>query len=79
VYSTNNFDFFKPKRGTMMIELGSTVKDKSSEFEGKVTARAEYLNGAPRIQVTAPGLHEGKPVAEWFDETAVDVASPPSA
>ncbi len=53
-----------------MVELGGTVKDKISKFEGVATGRLEYLFGCVRWQVTPRTLKkDGEPTeAQWFDE-----------
>ncbi len=51
-----------------MIELGSTVKDKVTGFEGIATGRAEYLTGCPRVCVEATKLEDGETKSQWFDD-----------
>lgn len=53
-----------------MIELGQKVRDSISGFEGIATARAEFLHGCIRIQVSPTKLQEnGQPIeGQYFDE-----------
>ncbi len=51
-----------------MISLGRLARDGFSGFVGRVNARAEYVSGNVRVGLVSSELHEGKVVAEWFDE-----------
>lgn len=53
-----------------MINLGSMVKDKETGFEGRVTARAEYLYDNTRVLVESVDS-TGRPVEWWYDENRV--------
>lgn len=51
-------------------ELGSTVKDQITNFEGVVVARTQYMTGCNRYAVQPRALdRDGKPI-DWhnFDE-----------
>lgn len=53
----------------MKIELNAKVKDTITDFEGIVTARAEYSSGRFQYLVTAQNLsNAGAVVEEWLDE-----------
>jgi len=57
-----------------MVKLGERVKDTISGFEGTATARAEFLTGCVRLEVTAGHLHEGAPIEpQWFDDGRLTV------
>lgn len=57
-----------------MIKLGSIVTDSVTGFTGKVTARAEYLHGEPRIQVSAMSVNkDGEILKYWFDESQLSI------
>jgi len=62
-----------------MIPLGTAekptkVRDKLTDLEGTVLARAEYLYGCVWISVLPKKLHDGKPLAEiWVDEPRLEV------
>jgi hypothetical protein len=56
-----------------MVQLGSTVLDSVTGFQGVATIRAEHLHGSPRIAVEGPG-RDGLPVEpQWFDEGRLKV------
>ena len=58
----------------MEIELGQTVKDKVTGFQGVVTGKAEYLYGCTTIGVTPKVGKDGKTAeAEWFDEPSLNI------
>lgn len=61
----------------MQIELGKTVRDVVTGFNGVATGRAEYLNGEPQIQVEAPVLGEDSSIigvaAVWFSASRLQV------
>jgi hypothetical protein len=51
------------------FELGQTVKDVLSGFEGLITGRADYLTGCNQYSVSPP-LKDGAWVdGRWFDES----------
>ena len=56
------------------IELGCTVRDRISGFQGVVTARTEYLTGCDRLCVAARELDKDGKVRDqyWFDEITVE-------
>ena len=59
-----------------MVKLGEKVKDSITGFEGTVTARAEYLYGCVRVEVTPAALKDGVPVeSQWFDEQRTSALS----
>jgi len=49
------------------IKMGSTVKDSVTGFIGVLTARCEYLHGAPAVLIEA--MIEGKPTILWVTES----------
>lgn len=59
------------------IELGATVRDVVSGYEGTITARYEYLNGCERYEVSGADK-DGKPEAWVFDVQQLVVVSPPA-
>ena len=62
-----------------MIKLGQVVQDKISGFEGVATARAEYLNGCIRFQVSPQTVDEKGKVQEAmrFDVVQLVEYKPP--
>lgn len=58
------------------IELGSTVRDVVSGWEGTVTARYEYLNGCERYEISGHDK-DGKPEGFVFDVQQCEVVAPP--
>jgi hypothetical protein len=58
-----------------MIELGVTVRDRITGFEGVVMGRTEYITGCTHIGVQSKKLSkEGKMQDwEWIDETRCEV------
>ena len=56
----------------MGIKLGDRVIDGLTGFNGVVTARAEYLNCGPRMQVERC-LASGQLLVEWLDEVRLKV------
>lgn len=55
-------------------EKPTKVKDRLTNFEGTVVARAEYLYGCTWIGVVSKALHEGRPIPEvWLDEVRLIV------
>ena len=57
-----------------MIELGSRVRDKITDFVGLAVARIEYLNGSVSVGVQRRELHDGKPVdVIWIDEKQLEL------
>jgi len=51
-------------------QLGDTVRDRISGYEGVVVAITDWLYGCRRITVQTPEMHEGKPV----DSQCIDSA-----
>lgn len=52
------------------FELGVTLKDKVTGFEGVVMVRAEYHTGCLHYGLQTRKLKDGKPVGwEWLDES----------
>ncbi len=52
-----------------MVELGDTVRDKITGFEGIAIEMATYLNGCVQFEVQPPINKEGKiPDSVWIDE-----------
>lgn len=60
------------------IELGSTARDRVSNWEGTVTARYEYMNGCERHEVSGADK-DGKPEAFVFDAQQIEVLAAPHA
>jgi len=55
-------------------QLGDSVRDSISGFEGVVIGITEWLYGCRRCGVQSTALHEGKPIsAEWFDSPQLRV------
>jgi len=62
-----------------MIELGQTVQDVITGYEGVVTSRHEYLHGCTRLSVQSRELRDGKPIeSETFDEQRLRVLNVPN-
>jgi len=63
------------------VKLGQVVQDSITGYEGKVTARAEYLYGCVQVLVQRQELSEDgdvyKPV--WIDEPQVEVVNTEAA
>ena len=60
------------------IELGSTVRDTLTPFDGVVFARAEYLYGCVQIGVQPTVLKDGSPLKlVWLDEPQLVVTEAP--
>lgn len=57
----------------MGIELGNTVRDKYTGFQGMVTGRAEYISGHVSFQVETTVMNDGKPVTEWIASERLEV------
>jgi len=51
-----------------MIELGMTVRDSITKFEGVATVRIEIFKGTTQYIVQGTKLHEGRIVEERFEE-----------
>jgi len=63
-------------KGGMMIKLGDEVRDKLTEFQGIVVAKAQYLYGCQWINVVPKFLHEGQTIENaWFDEDRFEVVT----
>jgi hypothetical protein len=62
------------------IEVGSTVKDSLTIFQGTVIARCEYLYDNPSLLVVAPQSVnvEGKPSEMWLQEARCMLLNPPT-
>ena len=58
-----------------MIVFGTKVKDKTTGFEGIVTACAQYDNGCKKCLVTAKSINNASPIEEWFDEQRLTTKS----
>ena len=54
-----------------MIKLGMKVRDKETNYQGIVTARAEYLYDRPRVLVENIDS-TGRPIEWWYDESRVE-------
>lgn len=58
------------------MNLGDTVRDTITAFEGVVVSRHEYLNGCVRLGVQPRAMHEGKPVeSQAFDIEQLELVS----
>ena len=55
-----------------MIKLGIKVRDKVTNFEGLVTARADYLYGEPQVMVESVDT-TGRPIEWWYKEDRVEI------
>lgn len=56
------------------IELGDTVKDTITGFQGVAIAQYLYLNGCVRINIQPEELREGKPIEDQaFDIEQIQV------
>ena len=69
-----------PENTKSMIELGSTVRDKITGFEGIATSRAEFLYGCVRYGIEPVDLDkENKPMEpQFFDEQRIEVLEEPA-
>lgn len=57
-----------------MIKLGSKIRDNITGLEGVATARATYLYGCVRIELTPDKLDNGKIMDSYFlDEQRCEV------
>lgn len=57
-----------------MVELGQTVKDVISGYEGVVTSITAYLYGCSRVTVQSREMKDGKPVDyQVFDEQQLQI------
>jgi len=55
------------------VQLGDTVRDRITGFEGVVTGRVEYITGCNQLLVS-PRVKDGaKQDACWFDEQRCEV------
>jgi len=62
------------------IPLGAIVKDAITGYVGAVTARCDYVDGPPRLQVETRVTTEGRPVEpQWFAEERLQVCPHPEA
>lgn len=54
----------------MKFELGVTLKDKITGFQGVAMGRTEYFTDCSHYGLCSRELKDGKPVEwQWFDET----------
>jgi hypothetical protein len=58
----------KVKGESMSIELGDTVRDRITSFEGVVTGRCAYLSGCNQMLVVPPAKEGAYRDGQWFDE-----------
>lgn len=59
------------------IELGDVVKDKITEFKGKVVGYGYWINGCIRVGVQSSTMKDGLPVEElWIAMDQLEVISP---
>lgn len=57
-----------------MVQLGQKCKCKITGFVGIATARAEYLYGCVRVELTSNKIDkDGKPITLFIDEGSVEV------
>ena len=55
------------------IKLGNKVRDKLTDLEGVVVAKAIYLNGCIQYQIQPRELKDGKPLEDiWVDEVQLE-------
>lgn len=67
------------KAAMPIVNLGQTVKDVITEYEGVVVSRHEYLHGCTRITVQSREKKDGVPVEEQvFDEQRLIVLDVPN-
>ena len=60
----------------MIFELGETLKEKVTGFQGVVMARAEYLVGSINYGLLSQELQGGVPgKLEWFEENRLSKVS----
>lgn len=58
------------------IELGVTVRDRVTGFEGRVTGRCDYITGCNQYLVQPPIRDDGKwNDARWFDENRIEMTN----
>ena len=55
-----------------MINLGTKCKDKETNFEGRVTARVEYLYDSPQVLLEGMDATDS-PVSYWIAETRAEI------
>jgi hypothetical protein len=56
------------------IKLGDEVKDKFTDFKGKVTARTEYITGCVQYEVQPRELKDGMlQDPAWIDEIRLEI------
>jgi hypothetical protein len=60
------------------VMLGDKARDKLNGFEGRVTARTEYVTGCVYILLENIDA-DGNPVEHWVDEKRVEVLEVPRA
>lgn len=54
--------------------LGHKAVDKITGLKGIITAKAEFLHGPVRLELTPLKMHEGKPAeAIWLDDTRLKI------
>jgi hypothetical protein len=62
----------------MKVQLGDTVKDRITGFQGVVTGRCEYITGCNQVLVVPKIKSDGSfSESVWFDEQRVDILSEP--
>jgi len=70
----------KAKTFTQEIEMGATVRDVLTGFEGVVAGYARHITGCDTIGVRPAKLgNDGKVMdPEWFDVTRAEILAPPT-
>lgn len=61
------------------IPLGSTVRDRVTNFVGFAVARLEYMNNCLRFEVQPPVKDGELPEPKVFDGSDLEIVSPPKA
>ena len=56
------------------FEMGATVRDKLTGFDGTITGRADYLNGCRQYLIKPRKLDDGKMIdGHWIDEQRLEL------
>jgi hypothetical protein len=58
------------------FELGQTLRDKVTGFEGVVIARGDHISGCDTYGLQSRSLKDGHPSdSKWFDEPRVELVA----
>lgn len=55
----------------MVLGLNDKVKDKVTNYTGRITAKAEYITGETRYLVENVDS-TGRPIEFWYDESRLE-------